>query len=43
VPVTFPSFLPRLGRTGQRPGTRRNCLFLEHFAGVSASGCRHSS
>ncbi|MGY0069227.1 DEAD/DEAH box helicase [Streptomyces sp. QTS137] len=28
APVTVASFLQRLGRTGRRPGTRRNCLFL---------------
>lgn len=27
-PRTVSSFLQRLGRTGRRPGTRRNCLFL---------------
>ncbi len=28
APSTVASFLQRLGRTGRRPGTRRNCLFL---------------
>ncbi|MEW2442716.1 DEAD/DEAH box helicase [Micromonospora marina] len=28
VPPTVASFLQRLGRTGRRPGTGRNCLFL---------------
>ncbi|HEX5543371.1 MAG TPA: DEAD/DEAH box helicase [Micromonospora sp.] len=28
TPSTVASFLQRLGRTGRRPGTRRNCLFL---------------
>ncbi|KAA0252885.1 MAG: DEAD/DEAH box helicase [Acidobacteria bacterium] len=28
APATVSSFLQRLGRTGRRPGTRRNCLFL---------------
>jgi len=28
APSTVSSFLQRLGRTGRRPGTRRNCLFL---------------
>jgi ATP-dependent Lhr-like helicase len=28
APWTVSSFLQRLGRTGRRPGTRRNCLFL---------------
>ncbi|HEX5540183.1 MAG TPA: DEAD/DEAH box helicase [Micromonospora sp.] len=28
TPATVASFLQRLGRTGRRPGTRRNCLFL---------------
>lgn len=28
APRTVASFLQRLGRTGRRPGTRRNCLFL---------------
>lgn len=28
APTTVASFLQRLGRTGRRPGTRRNCLFL---------------
>lgn len=27
-PNTVASFLQRIGRTGRRPGTRRNCLFL---------------
>lgn len=27
-PSTVSSFLQRMGRTGRRPGTRRNCLFL---------------
>ena len=27
-PVTVASFLQRLGRTGRRPGSSRNCLFL---------------
>lgn len=27
-PPTVASFLQRLGRTGRRPGSRRNCLFL---------------
>jgi ATP-dependent Lhr-like helicase len=29
------SFLQRLGRTGRRPGTQRNCLFLTGSAGHS--------
>ncbi|MGW3678426.1 DEAD/DEAH box helicase [Streptomyces prasinus] len=28
APHTVASFLQRLGRTGRRPGSRRNCLFL---------------
>ncbi len=28
APSTVASFLQRTGRTGRRPGTRRNCLFL---------------
>lgn len=28
APATVASFLQRLGRTGRRPGTQRNCLFL---------------
>ncbi|HKS43678.1 MAG TPA: DEAD/DEAH box helicase [Amycolatopsis sp.] len=28
APRTVAAFLQRLGRTGRRPGTRRNCLFL---------------
>jgi ATP-dependent Lhr-like helicase len=28
APTTVASFLQRLGRTGRRPGTERNCLFL---------------
>lgn len=28
APRTVASFLQRLGRTGRRPGTQRNCLFL---------------
>lgn len=28
APTTVASFLQRLGRTGRRPGTARNCLFL---------------
>lgn len=28
APPTVSAFLQRLGRTGRRPGTRRNCLFL---------------
>ena len=28
APSTVASFLQRVGRTGRRPGTRRNCLFL---------------
>lgn len=28
APSTVSSFLQRMGRTGRRPGTRRNCLFL---------------
>lgn len=28
APWSVASFLQRLGRTGRRPGTRRNCLFL---------------
>jgi ATP-dependent Lhr-like helicase len=27
-PPTVSSFLQRMGRTGRRPGTTRNCLFL---------------
>jgi ATP-dependent Lhr-like helicase len=28
APTTVSAFLQRLGRTGRRPGTQRNCLFL---------------
>lgn len=28
APATVAAFLQRLGRTGRRPGTQRNCLFL---------------
>ncbi|MEW1545286.1 DEAD/DEAH box helicase [Streptomyces tsukubensis] len=28
APATVASFLQRLGRTGRRPGSKRNCLFL---------------
>ena len=28
APTTVASFLQRIGRSGRRPGTRRNCLFL---------------
>jgi ATP-dependent Lhr-like helicase len=28
APATVSSFLQRMGRTGRRPGSRRNCLFL---------------
>lgn len=28
APITVASFLQRLGRTGRRPGSSRNCLFL---------------
>jgi ATP-dependent helicase Lhr and Lhr-like helicase len=28
APLTVAAFLQRLGRSGRRPGTRRNCLFL---------------
>jgi ATP-dependent Lhr-like helicase len=28
APTTVSAFLQRLGRTGRRPGSRRNCLFL---------------
>src|SRR5262249_35474117 len=28
APATVSSFLQRMGRTGRRPGTSRNCLFL---------------
>jgi ATP-dependent Lhr-like helicase len=28
APLTVSSFLQRVGRTGRRPGTQRNCLFL---------------
>jgi ATP-dependent Lhr-like helicase len=28
APATVSSFLQRMGRTGRRPGTNRNCLFL---------------
>jgi len=28
APATVAGFLQRLGRTGRRPGTKRNCLFL---------------
>jgi ATP-dependent Lhr-like helicase len=28
APLTVTAFLQRLGRSGRRPGTRRNCLFL---------------
>lgn len=28
APSTVASFLQRIGRTGRRPGTKRNCLFL---------------
>ncbi|MBT2411741.1 DEAD/DEAH box helicase [Streptomyces sp. ISL-12] len=38
APATVASFLQRLGRTGRRPGTRRNCLFLAvHDAGFLAA------
>jgi ATP-dependent Lhr-like helicase len=28
TPAAVSSFLQRMGRTGRRPGSRRNCLFL---------------
>ncbi|MFJ8488786.1 DEAD/DEAH box helicase [Streptomyces sp. NPDC094038] len=38
APSTVASFLQRLGRTGRRPGTTRNCLFLAlDDAGLLAS------
>jgi ATP-dependent helicase Lhr and Lhr-like helicase len=39
APGTVASFLQRLGRTGRRPGTTRNCLFLtlNHAALVDAA------
>lgn len=43
APATVASFLQRLGRTGRRPGSTRNCLFLAtdhdellHIAGLLA-------
>ncbi|WP_232295292.1 DEAD/DEAH box helicase [Parafrankia sp. EUN1f] len=40
APATVASFLQRLGRTGRRPGTVRNCLFLTLYesALVQAAG-----
>lgn len=40
APRTVASFLQRLGRTGRRPGTTRNCLFLclEPDAVLAAAG-----
>ncbi|MEC3977957.1 helicase-related protein [Amycolatopsis sp. H20-H5] len=40
APRTVASFLQRLGRTGRRPGSTRNCLFLclEESAVLSAAG-----
>ncbi len=40
APGTVAAFLQRLGRTGRRPGTARNCLFLalSHDALLSAAG-----
>src|SRR5262249_38670304 len=40
APMTVASFLQRLGRTGRRPGSRRNCLFLtlDDQALVKAAG-----
>ncbi|GII83986.1 ATP-dependent helicase [Sphaerisporangium siamense] len=48
APMTVASFLQRLGRTGRRPGTLRNCLFLAlneeallHAAGLLLLWGRH--
>jgi ATP-dependent Lhr-like helicase len=40
APTTVASFLQRLGRTGRRPGTTRNCLFLatDRDAFLTAAG-----
>jgi ATP-dependent Lhr-like helicase len=42
-PATVSSFLQRLGRSGRRPGTTRNCLFLclDDAALLSALGLLH--
>jgi ATP-dependent Lhr-like helicase len=42
-PSTVASFLQRLGRTGRRPGTTRNCLFLtlNPWSLVEAAGLLH--
>ncbi|ASU81691.1 ATP-dependent helicase [Nocardiopsis gilva YIM 90087] len=43
APGTVASFLQRLGRTGRRSGSTRNCLFLarSHDALLSAAGLLH--
>jgi ATP-dependent Lhr-like helicase len=40
APATVASFLQRIGRTGRRPGTHRNCLFLalDHRSLLEAAG-----
>nr|WP_221475758.1 DEAD/DEAH box helicase [Sphaerisporangium rubeum] len=40
APATVAAFLQRVGRTGRRPGSRRNCLFLalDHAGLVQAAG-----
>ncbi len=40
APSTVASFLQRIGRTGRRPGTQRNCLFLATDRGalIQAAG-----
>lgn len=38
APATVASFLQRIGRTGRRPGTSRNCLFLA----LTEESLRHS-
>jgi ATP-dependent Lhr-like helicase len=42
-PATVASFLQRIGRTGRRPGTTRNCLFLtlDGQSLVEAAGLLH--
>ncbi|MGA4544424.1 DEAD/DEAH box helicase [Uniformispora flossi] len=43
APTTVASFLQRLGRTGRRPGSTRNCLFLalDEDAVLEAAGLLH--
>ncbi|MGW0058600.1 DEAD/DEAH box helicase [Streptosporangium sandarakinum] len=43
APATVSSFLQRMGRTGRRPGSARNCLFLAADDGglLSAAGLLH--